>query len=281
MTMKYIVFLVLIITLAGCSSNNTQILKVQLDEVTTRLREVEAANAGFRTRLHNLETEVEVLKDRISAMRKRGFRRRNERRYETLAPANIPVQKLEPNTRPVEPEPQASVESAPPVEPQNGLSINYSSIDDNGDVVTTHSEPIKPVSDKSPTPPKTTTATPQSLYQSGFAAYRHGEPDKAIEIFERFVNMYPKSELADNALYWIGECYYDKRDFDKARHYFTRVVTQYPKGNKVADAMLKLGMCNEMQSRFDEAKRLFKAVVLGYPDSSAARIASDRIRSLR
>ena len=58
-------------------------------------------------------------------------------------------------------------------------------------------------------------------------------------------------------------------------------MTQYPKANKVADAMLKLGMCNEMQNRFEEARRLFKAVMLGYPGSSAARIAMDRIKTLR
>ncbi len=291
--MKQIGALILAVFLAGCASgNNTQMLKVQLDEVTHRVRDLEATNTTIQTRLKHLETRITLLQDRLSAMRSAAPR------YTSTGPAvprGLPVQRVRPDVAPqVEgaepgdivvdnPVPAGSADSADRGRVLQGLPVAYDSIDENGDAhVQDQAPPAASVAarDKPPARPRVK-QDQHAAYQAAFDAYRHGELSRAIAAFKAFLKAYPHTDLSDNAVYWIGECYYDQREFEKAKQYFTRVVTQYPKGNKVADAMLKMGMCNEMQNRFQDAKRLFKAVMLGFPDTSAARIAMDRMHALQ
>jgi len=284
MAMRFIGVLLLFIAVSGCTSaDNSQMLKIQLDEVTSRLRDLESANAGTRKRVKKLETDVLVLKDRVSAMKHTRFQRKPV--VDETPDRNIPLERLSPSmeTR----TPKQKEDSIKITSVRDGLNMDYDSIDNEGvahpydtkNKTATVAEPKNPV-EQTETTPKEKVGDIQTLYRTAFDAYRHGEPDKAISLFKKFLD-YPKNDLSDNALYWMGECYYDKRLFSKAKGFFTNVVTEYPKGNKVADAMLKLGMCNEMLNRFKDAKRLFKAVMLGYPDSSAARIAMERIHALQ
>jgi len=274
--MKYIGIVFLFY--AGCTSgNNNQMLKIQVDELTKRLQDVESTNSGFLQRLKDMETDITVLKDRMSVIR-----RKTHYKSGVINPSPrqvLPVERLQP-------EKENKYNSHPQkVNVKHGLNVSYDSIDDEGhpynlqnqdqDTNNTEDNTVKITASKE------ISQEPQSMYRSAFDAYRHGEPDRAINLFKKFLKKYPKNDLSDNAIYWIGECYYDKRAFDRAKGYFTTVVTKYPKGNKVADAMLKIGLCNEMQNRFKDAKRLFKAVMLGYPDSSAARIAMKRIQELQ
>lgn len=275
MTMKYIGIFFLFIQVAGCTSgNNSQMLKAQLDEVTTRLRVVENTNSGIRNRLKNLETDVAVLKDRMSVLR----HNRSQEVVVNKVP-DMPVERLQP--------PVNYNENTTPTTVHQGLPTTYDTIDDEGQAHPYQARIQPPEQDRkvrvkvNPSIPKQAVQTPQALYRTAFDAYRHGESGRAIALFTQFLKVYPENDLSDNAMYWLGECYYDKRSFDKAKEFFTNVVTRYPKGNKVADAMLKMGMCNEMQDRFKDAKRLFQAVMLGYPDSSAARIAMDKMQALQ
>ena len=50
----------------------------------------------------------------------------------------------------------------------------------------------------------------------------------AINEFNKLVEDYPDSELADDALYNIGLCYFSMQQFEKAIRLFERVITDYP-----------------------------------------------------
>ena len=261
----------------GCSSGVKE-LRAQLEELNTRLREVQRDVDILRQELKKTQDEQEVLRERLTVLWKRVKRRRVVRTQvlQTPVPTQIPVQHLVPQGPPAESE-SKGIEVEKGEDGYDHIIVHYDQIDQEEGASPPPARPKTPI--KAST--DSTQVSPQALYKRAFDAYRHGEIAKAVKIFSSFVSRYPKHELADNALYWIGECYYDQRDFSTARTYFTRVITDYPSSNKVPDAMLKLGMCNEMEQRFEDAKRLFKAVMLSYPDSQAAKIAMQRIKSLR
>src|SRR5260370_181163 len=53
-----------------------------------------------------------------------------------------------------------------------------------------------------------TTPASQALYDRGYTLFYQGHFVDAETSFQRFLQVNPKSELADNAQYWIGECPY-------------------------------------------------------------------------
>ena len=50
----------------------------------------------------------------------------------------------------------------------------------------------------------------------------------SINDFNKLVEDYPDSELADDALYNIGLCYFSMLQFEKAIRLFEKVITDYP-----------------------------------------------------
>ena len=52
----------------------------------------------------------------------------------------------------------------------------------------------------------------------------------AIRLFEKLVNEFPESDLADDAFYDLGLCYFQMHQFDKAIENFKTVINDYPEG---------------------------------------------------
>ncbi|MEM9554953.1 MAG: tol-pal system protein YbgF [Acidobacteriota bacterium] len=124
-------------------------------------------------------------------------------------------------------------------------------------------------------------ASPQQLYDEGYALFHQKRYAEAETAFRRFLELAPTSELADNALFWIGECRYARGDLVTALEAFGSVVDRYPSGNKVADAMLKAGKCLEQLGRVNDAIETYEEVGRLFPGSAASFTASERLDSLR
>ena len=95
-------------------------------------------------------------------------------------------------------------------------------------------EPEKP--GKKPVP------APEEAYNRASDLYKKGDIAGAKGGFKRFLEVYPKSKLAENAHYWLGECYFSEKKYDEAILEFDEVIKNYPKGNKVPDALFRQGM---------------------------------------
>src|SRR6267143_1441576 len=54
------------------------------------------------------------------------------------------------------------------------------------------------------------------LYNLARQRLDQGQPAKARELFQDFMNRYPKDELAANAQYWLGETYYAEKKWNDA-----------------------------------------------------------------
>ena len=74
---------------------------------------------------------------------------------------------------------------------------------------------------------------------------------------------------------------FNKSELTKARQEFDLVVTQYPDSSKRSDAMLKLAMVEQKENNSGKAKAIYQKLLAEYPNSSAAKLAQPRLKSLK
>ncbi|RMG90126.1 MAG: tol-pal system protein YbgF [Candidatus Dadabacteria bacterium] len=133
-------------------------------------------------------------------------------------------------------------------------------------------------------PPKPEAATPQvsaqELYDRAYALYKEGKHAEAREAFQRFIELYPKTDLTDNAHFWIGESYYDQREFEKAILAYDKVVQEFPRGDKVPSALLKQAFAFDAIGDPVDARILLKKLLREHPSSEQAAIARKKLEML-
>jgi tol-pal system protein YbgF len=101
--------------------------------------------------------------------------------------------------------------------------------------------------------------------------------DRAIAAFQKFLVLFPDSQLADNAQYWLGEANYVNRAFPEAQAAFQKVVDKYPDSRKRPDALLKIGYCQYELKQWDAARQTLSKVAAQFPDTSAGHLAQQRL----
>jgi tol-pal system protein YbgF len=124
------------------------------------------------------------------------------------------------------------------------------------------------------------TGSDEQNYQAAFdliSARRYAEAGAG---FETFLAQFPTSPLADNAQYWLAETHYVRGQFAEALPEFRKVLEQYPQSAKMPDALLKLGYCQIELGDRNAARTSLQEVMRQFPDTTAARLASQRLSSL-
>ncbi len=114
-------------------------------------------------------------------------------------------------------------------------------------------------------------------YQAAFELLKEQRYSEAAMGFEQFLVSFPDSQLADNAQYWLAEAHYVAGDFGEALRQFRTVVDRYPRSRKVPDALLKMGYCNYELERWNDARAALRRVQAEYADTTAARLADQRL----
>jgi len=117
-------------------------------------------------------------------------------------------------------------------------------------------------------------------YQAAFELLKEQRYEPAAMAFQQFLVSYPDSQLADNAQYWLAESYYVTDQFGAALEQFTVVINKYPRSRKVPDALLKMGYCRYELERWSDARTALSRVQSEYPDTTAARLAEQRLKRM-
>ena len=117
-------------------------------------------------------------------------------------------------------------------------------------------------------------------YQAAFDLLKDGKYPEAISGFKQFLATFPTSALADNGQYWLGEAHYVTKQYPDALRDFRTVLEKYPDSRKTPDALLKIGFCNYELKNWAEARSALNQVVQRFGDTSAARLASQRLAKM-
>ena len=117
-------------------------------------------------------------------------------------------------------------------------------------------------------------------YQAAFELLKEQRYEPAALAFQTFLISFPESQLADNAQYWLAESFYVTDQFDNALKQFQVVTNDFPRSRKVPDALLKIGYSNYELERWDAARSALSRVQGDYPDTTAARLAEQRLKRM-
>ena len=119
------------------------------------------------------------------------------------------------------------------------------------------------------------------IYRSAKNAFDQGDSESARKGFQDFIKRYPNSKNADNAQFWIGEIYYREKWYEKAILEYQNVIEKYPKGNKVPAALLKQGLAFSSIGDQANAKLILEELVRKYPKTNEAKIAAEKLKTLK
>jgi tol-pal system protein YbgF len=120
----------------------------------------------------------------------------------------------------------------------------------------------------------------RSNYQAAFDLLKDGKYPEAVNAFKQFMTTFPQSPLLDNAQYWLGEARYVTKQYNDALRDFRAVIDKFPESRKVPDALLKIGYCNYELKNWADARSALNQVVQRYGDTTAARLASQRLAKM-
>jgi tol-pal system protein YbgF len=118
------------------------------------------------------------------------------------------------------------------------------------------------------------------IYKTAKQAFDQGDLELARERFQKLIDTYPKSNMADNAQFWIGEIYYHEKWYEKAILEYQKVIENYPNGNKVQSSLLKQGFSFFNLGDKANARLIFTELIKKYPKSSEAKIAKKKLKVL-
>jgi tol-pal system protein YbgF len=130
-------------------------------------------------------------------------------------------------------------------------------------------------------PKKEEVVTPESFYAKGLETFKAGDMQASREIFTKFLDQYPKHDLAANAQYWVGETYYNEKGYEPAILAYQEVIKQYPGKDKVPAAMLKQAMCFRAIKELKSARFVLKKLEEGFPRSDEAKKARELLKEIR
>ncbi|MDR3578596.1 MAG: tol-pal system protein YbgF [Oryzomonas sp.] len=139
----------------------------------------------------------------------------------------------------------------------------------------------KKVGDLAAQPKKEEVVTPESFYAKGLEAFKGGDMQAARDIFTKFLDQYPKHDLAANALYWIGETYYNEKGYEAAILAYQEVIKQYPGKDKVSAAMLKQAICFRAIKDNKSARYVLKKLEETFPKSDEAKKARELLKEIK
>lgn len=118
-------------------------------------------------------------------------------------------------------------------------------------------------------------------YRAAFELIKEQRYDAAEVAFRQFMLSFPDSDNAPNAQYWLAESLYVRQRYEQALEAFQAVIDHYPASRKVVDALLKIGYCNYELGRWQDAKTALAQVQADYPDTTAARLAGQRLERMQ
>jgi tol-pal system protein YbgF len=245
----------------GCST-----LSPTEDPVALRMQDLEARVIRIERVVENqslvqLSTEVDRLRSEAAALRGEletlRFETENSdsRQRELYVDVDRRLQSLETSPRAFAPAPAAPAESASP---------SFGS-----------------PSEAPPPAVARPAGSDQQNYQAAFDLISARRYPEAGAAFETFLRQFPTSPLADNAQYWLAETYYVRSQFEEALPQFRKVIEQYPQSAKLPDALLKVGYCQIELGDSSAARSSLQEVMRQFPDTTAARLASQRLGQLR
>ncbi len=120
----------------------------------------------------------------------------------------------------------------------------------------------------------------QADYQRAFRLLKESNYEQALTAFKQYLTDHPGSSYSDNAQYWLGETNFVMQKYDSAINEYQVLLNSYPDSQKASQAMLKIGYSYAELGNNSDAEKTLNEVKSQYPGTTAARLATDRLRKI-
>jgi len=261
-----------------------------LDERVARLERLIQSGAlvQLADQMEMLRQEVQALRGEVE-MQSRNLSQLKDQQRELYLDLDRRLQRLEQGgtaaSAPGESAPQGTAAASGTVEEPAAAGNTASS----GTAAQSGSAASQPAEQVASAPPSGAEAAPtdvgsaseQEAYAAAFELLKAGRFGEAIDALRGFLERYPRGEYADNARYWMGEAYYVRREFEPALEEFRALVEQHPASAKLSHALLKIGYIHDELGQAGEAERVLNDLISRFPDTTAARLARERLEQIR
>jgi tol-pal system protein YbgF len=118
----------------------------------------------------------------------------------------------------------------------------------------------------------------QELYDAALGAYRRGSMSTARTGFQEFLRSAPQHRLAAEAQFYVGETY--AREPERAIEAYDRVVELYPTSPRAPAALLRIGKLEAGRGNRAQARARYNELVRAYPRSTEATEARAELTRL-
>jgi len=107
-----------------------------------------------------------------------------------------------------------------------------------------------------------------ALFWMGQMKTRAKQYAAAEEVFAKFPQTYPESDLADDAAFEMAKTKRYTEKYDDAIAGFQKFLTDYPESDLIEDAEIYIAFCNDKKGDKDNALILYKKFLEDHPSSS-------------
>jgi tetratricopeptide (TPR) repeat protein len=115
----------------------------------------------------------------------------------------------------------------------------------------------------------------KELYQTAYNLWYNDKPQEGIDHFTKFIKLYPKSSLADDAQRMIGTAYTNMENYTKAIEEYEKVKINYPDANSTTGALYDLAHLYFYSiNNFVKAKYYYEEV------TNSATVDDEKIRDI-
>jgi tol-pal system protein YbgF len=137
--------------------------------------------------------------------------------------------------------------------------------------------PGPPAGSPSAVTPPPPGVSPQRMFDEAFSDYTRGDYDLAIEGFQTYIRMFPRTDRTDDAQLKIGDSLHAAKRFTEAIAAFQKVTSDYPQSDSVPAAHYKLGLSYEALKQPELARKSFETVIKNHGGSNEAILAKQRL----
>src|SRR5262245_17318631 len=207
--------------------------------------QVSAQNKDMREKLDRMAVTVEELKTEVTLLQ-RQVQMMSETFNKTTGQLNGLIAQMADNIAAIRRgQSSVSTNSTDAASSISAMGERLSATDQRMERLSEQFAQLKKLIEDIPNKPVIERITPgnaEQLYAAAYLDFFRANYELALEEFRQYVEIYPSSELADNAQFYIGEILYRQKKLPVAAVEFERVAIMSPNGDKTPAALYKRGL---------------------------------------
>lgn len=117
-------------------------------------------------------------------------------------------------------------------------------------------------------------------YEAAQALSKSGKYKEAFDAYDKFLQTYPSSTHAPEALYSLGYAQFSLKNYKAAINTQQRLLKQFPDSPKAAEASFSIANSQIQLADIDGAKKTLRDLIAKYPNSDVVPKAKSRLTVL-